>query len=105
MWVWGRYGDLLDPDGDLKAMGELQMVLADGGSLLFVVPVGRPKIMFNAHRIYSYEQILRYFSEIELKQFALISESKGHKGIIENASPELTKAEDYGCGCFWFQKK
>src|SRR2546423_10328582 len=37
----GRYGDDLDPDGDLKAIAELQRVLAPDGSLLFVVPVGR----------------------------------------------------------------
>ncbi|MBA2687956.1 MAG: DUF268 domain-containing protein, partial [Gemmatimonadaceae bacterium] len=36
----GRYGDELDYDGDLKAMAELERVLAPGGNLLFVVPVG-----------------------------------------------------------------
>ena len=30
----GRYGDTIDPDGDLKAISELQRVLAIGGSLL-----------------------------------------------------------------------
>lgn len=100
----GRYGDILDPDGDLKAMGELQRVLADGGSLLFVVPVGRPKIMFNAHRIYAYEQILRYFREIQLKEFALIPDGPDSSGIIYDASQELADAQDYGCGCFWFKK-
>lgn len=43
----GRYGNPLDTDGDLKAIGELKRVLANGGTLLFVVPVGRPLIMFN----------------------------------------------------------
>jgi len=101
----GRYGDPLDPDGDLKAMAELQRVLAAGGSLLFVVPVGKPKIMFNAHRIYSYKQILSYFNEMELKQFALIPDDSRDKGIIQNATSELANAQNYGCGCFWFQKE
>jgi SAM-dependent methyltransferase len=100
----GRYGDPLDPDGDLKAIGELRRVLADGGSLLFVVPIGRPKIMFNAHRIYSYEQILRYFSEIRLEEFALIPDRSDSSGIIYDASQELADAQRYGCGCFWFKK-
>ena len=44
----GRYGDALDPDGDLKAMAELERGAAPGGDLLFVVPVGTPRVQFNA---------------------------------------------------------
>lgn len=100
----GRYGDSLNPNGDLEAIGELQRVLATGGSLLFVVPVGKPRIMFDAHRIYSYEQILRYFQEIRLEEFALIPDSSDPSGIIYNASKEIADAQRYGCGCFWFKK-
>ena len=57
----GRYGDPLDPEGDQKAMEELQRVLAPGGDLLFVVPVGKPRILYNAHRIYSYRQVRESF--------------------------------------------
>lgn len=49
----GRYGDSLDTDGDLKAITELKRVLAMGGNLLFVVPIGGiAKIMFNAQDIH-----------------------------------------------------
>jgi SAM-dependent methyltransferase len=99
----GRYGDKIDPRGDLRAIEELKRVLAKAGTLLFVVPVGRPRIVFNAHRIYSYEQILSYFSDLELKEFTLISEK--NKKMIINADPSLVKEENYGCGCFWFTKK
>ena len=47
----------IDPEGDLKAVKELSRVVTKGGSLLFVVPVGKPRIQFNAHRIYSYKKI------------------------------------------------
>ena len=100
----GRYGDPLDPDGDLKAIGELQRVLANGGSLLFVVPLGKPRIMFDAHRIYAYEQIIRYFSALNLRELALISDESKENGIIYDVTPELANAQDYGCGCYWFQK-
>ncbi len=99
----GRYGDKIDPQGDLRAINELKRVLAKGGNLLFVVPIGRPRIMFNSHRIYSYEQILSYFTDLELKEFTLISEK--NKKIIINADPSLVREENYGCGCFWFTKK
>ena len=100
----GRYGDKLDPDGDLKAIGELQRVVASGGSLLFVVPVGKPRIMFDAHRIYAHEQIISYFSSMNLREFALISDDPEEDGIIYDANPELVNSQDYGCGCYWFQK-
>lgn len=101
----GRYGDKLDPDGDIKAMKELTRVLAKNGSLLFVVPVGKPKISFNAHRIYSYEEIIERFSTLELKEFSLVPDNFKETGLIYRANPELVKKQDWGCGCFWFIKK
>ncbi|HKA13785.1 MAG TPA: DUF268 domain-containing protein [Myxococcota bacterium] len=100
----GRYGDRLDPNGDLAAMGELQRVLAPGGSLLFVVPVGRPRLRFNGHRIYSREQVLAGFPELDLAEFALIPE-RGSAGWIAGATAEQVAAQHYGCGCFWFQRR
>lgn len=97
----GRYGDEIDPQGDLKSINELKRVLMQDGNLLFVTPVGRPKIEFNAHRIYSYEQIIEYFSPLQLKEFSLIPDSGG---LIRNADPSLVKDQNYGCGCFWFKK-
>jgi len=99
----GRYGDPIDPDSDLRAINELKRILVIGGSLLFVVPIGQPKIMFNAHRIYSYNQIRKYFADMELKEFSLIPENGGN--MICNATPEQSDKETYGCGCFWFVKK
>lgn len=100
----GRYGDTMDPSGDIKAISELKRILAPGGSLLFVVPIGIPKIEFNAHRIYSYAQIIEYFSDVELKEFSLIPDNAFDVGIISNASSELADAQEWGCGCFWFTK-
>lgn len=101
----GRYGDMLDPDGDLKAIDELKRVLAVNGNLLFVVPVGgTPRIMFNAHRIYSYAQIVKYFSDMELLEFTLVTDDPKSGTLFTNASEELSDAQIYGCGCFWFRK-
>jgi len=100
----GRYGDRVDPDGDLKAIKELQRVLGADGSLLFVAPIGKPKIQFNAHRIYSYEQIYAYFRDLKLEEFALIPDRPQDGGLIAGASPEMADAQHYGCGCFWFKR-
>lgn len=101
----GRYGDPLDYDGDIKAISELKRVVAIGGSLLFVVPVGKPKIVFNAHRIYSYKHILSFFDNWELKEFSLITDDDKGGALIINADEEMANNQNYGCGCFWFIKK
>jgi len=100
----GRYGDPIDPQGDLKAISELQRVLAKDGDLFFVVPVGKPQIIFNAHRVYSYDQIKRYFSKLKLCEFSLIPEHPKDGEIIRNPQKNLIEKETYGCGCFHFKK-
>lgn len=100
----GRYGDPIDPEGDLKAIRELVRVLAPGGDLLVVTPVGRKRIQFNAHRIYDHEEFASYFAPLELVEFALIEEL-GERGPIVNPSAELVRAQSYGCGCFWLKRK
>jgi ubiquinone/menaquinone biosynthesis C-methylase UbiE len=98
-----RYGDPLDPQGDIKAMNELQRVLKPGGNLLFVVPVGgKMRIQYNAHRIYTYEKIVEYFTQLELLSFALITDDKQY---LENADAKIAAKQKYGCGCFLFTKK
>lgn len=100
----GRYGDSIDPEGDLKAIKELGRVLASGGTLLFVVPVGEPRIQFNAHRIYSYRQIIDAFHGLTLKQFTLIPQREHDGGLVLNATEQMVQKEKYGCGCFKFTK-
>jgi len=98
-----RYGDPFDPKGDLKAINELQRVLKPGGNLFFVVPVGGDmRIEYNAHRIYTYESIIAYFSSCKLTSYALVTDSKQY---LENADSKITAMQKYGCGCFWFTKR
>lgn len=100
----GRYGDPIDPDGDLKSIAELIRVLAPGGDLFFVVPIGKPLVMFNAHRVYSYDQIIRYFSSLTLMEFCLIPDQSSSGGLLTDPPTCLVEEQRYGCGCFWFRK-
>jgi SAM-dependent methyltransferase len=100
----GRYGDPIDYEGDLKAINELKRVIKPGGSLLFVVPTGKPKIMFNAHRIYSYNQIIECFKGFELMEFSLLPDIWTN-GMVKNASADLANSQIYACGCYWFVKE
>lgn len=97
----GRYGDALDPLGTVKACQELRRVLAPRGNLYFGLPVGRPCVCFNAHRIHSTDQILEYFSGLELVGFSFVND-EGR--FLQNIDPAKTRDAKYGCGLFQFTK-
>jgi hypothetical protein len=98
----GRYGDELAPDGTRRACAELQRVLASGGQLYFSLPVGRPRVCFNAHRIHAPRQILQYFSELELEEFSLVGDDFR---LVHDADLDVAAALEYGCGLFSFRRR
>tara|TARA_Y100000310_G_scaffold335859_1_gene418932 strand:+ start:66 stop:800 length:735 start_codon:yes stop_codon:yes gene_type:complete len=48
----GRYGDPLNPNGDLEAMKKTKDLLHKDGLLYLAVPTGYDWVYFNVHRIY-----------------------------------------------------
>ncbi|RPI74660.1 MAG: DUF268 domain-containing protein [Desulfobacteraceae bacterium] len=100
----GRYNDPIDPQADLKAIVELKRVLTPGGYLLLVVPIGSPKVMFNARRVYGYQQIVSYFYPFQLVQFSLIPDDPRMGDFLEGASKEFMNTQKNACGCFLFKK-
>lgn len=101
----GRYGDPIDYDGDIHAARELKRVLAVDGQLLFVVPVAaEPCIQFNAHRIYSFVQVLSMFEGLVLDEFSLIPNRAEDGGLVPWPSEDLMARQTYACGCFLFRK-
>ena len=100
----GRYGEKIDPMGDIKAISELIRILAPGGKLFFVVPIGKSRIEFNAHRIYDKEQVITYFSILKLLDFTLIPDSGKDGGLVKNPPELLLSKQDTACGCFLFEK-
>ena len=98
----GRYGDFIDPFGTKKACKELSRVLAKNGDLYFSLPIGKPRLCFNAHRIHSSEKILEYFKNLELIEFSGVND----KGVFkENINIKSLDRENYACGFFHFRKK
>ncbi len=98
----GRYGDALDPFGTKKAASELSRCLAQGGNLFFSLPVGKPRLCFNAHRIHSPQQIIEYFGDLKLVE---LSGTDDKKRFIENIDIHVLENSRYACGMFWFTKE
>lgn len=48
----GRYGDPVNPDGDLQTMTRMKSLIKKDGLLFLSVPVGRDKLVWNLHRVY-----------------------------------------------------
>lgn len=62
----GRYGDQLDPWGDVKIAANLRRMLRPGGIALISFPIGPGCVVFNAHRIYSPQRRSALFGDLML---------------------------------------
>ena len=93
----GRYGDPLDPLGTRRAAAELQRTLRPGGQLLFSLPVGRPRVEFNAHRVHDPRTIAAYFDELELREFSGVDD---HHVFRRHRRLDELSAAHYACGMF-----
>ena len=62
----GRYGDNLDPDGDIKAMKDIYNNLNDNGLLYLGIPIGPDALAWNANRIYGNIRLKKLFENFEV---------------------------------------
>jgi hypothetical protein len=98
----GRYGDPLDPNGTKKAAEELSRVLAVDGKLYLSLPIGKPRLNFNAHRVHSPGAIVSYFRDLTLLEFSGVDD-RGR--FVEDADFVDFENLHYGCGFFLFTKE
>lgn len=97
----GRYGDPTDPTAAERGMQALQRVLAPGGTLYFSVPSGRPRVEFNAHRVFASDEVLAGFKELKLVSFASVADD----GTFSTERPPESLDESvYACGIYVFEK-
>jgi SAM-dependent methyltransferase len=98
----GRYGDAVEPDAYRRAAAELQRVLAPGGVLLLGTPVGRQRVVFDAHRVFDPSTVVALFSSLQLEEFSLVDD--GGRSVRRHAALADGRACDYGCGLFLFRR-
>jgi Caenorhabditis protein of unknown function, DUF268 len=97
----GRYADPIDPYACFKFMDSLQRVLAPGGKLYFSVPVGRERVEFNAHRVFSPGTIVKQFAKLLLESFSFVGDDGS---LCLNTEPLSLPDSEMACGLFEFTK-
>ena len=97
----GRYGDEIDPDGWKKACKELQRVLAKGGRLYLSTPVGKPRVCFNAHRVFNPYEITKELEELKILSCSVVDDAGGY---LNGVGFDDVSNSDYALGLFVLTK-
>ena len=85
----------------ITSLTDLLRVLVVGGIFYFRVPIEKPRLCFNAHRIQGTETILEYCAGLKLMEFSGVHDD-GYFG--ERVSLDELANSGYACGMFWFKK-
>jgi SAM-dependent methyltransferase len=81
----GRYGDPLDPFGDLKMMNSIRKIMRPGGFVIIVVPCHpdyEGHVVFNAHRLYTPYRIATLFEGFQVLDIPGVKESELNVGTF-----------------------
>ena len=105
----GRYGDLIDVNGHIKAIENIYKCLKPGGVFYFSVPIGPQRIEFNAHRVFSVSYLLNLFrGKYDLVSFSFVNDAGDLILNQPTDKPEEVSGNFgcvHGCGIFELRKK
>lgn len=79
----GRYGDVLDPWGDLRVMAQMQCVSRPQAAFFVGVPFAADRVAWNAHRYYGERRLPQLFANIR------VTDSSDEQTVL--AGPALVK--------------
>lgn len=104
----GRYGDPVDINGHLKAIENISNMLKVGGKFYFSVPIGSQRIEFNAHRVFSIENLLNILSsKFSVDNFSYVDDDGDLHSNVTLTNEKIKQNCNciYGCGIFELTKK
>jgi hypothetical protein len=82
----GRYGDPLDPNGDIKTMHNIHNNLVNNGILIWGAPVGKDALTWNAHRVYGPIRLPMMFEKFqELNWYGISKENLFSQQVSNNS--------------------
>ena len=103
----GRYGDAIDIDGHIKGFVNIARMVSPNGNLYLSVPIGKERIEFNGHRIFSVSTVLSMVREsFSLRNFSYVDdEGKLYKNGQVGYGHSYYDSLNYGCGIFELVKR
>ena len=100
----GRYGDPVDPEACFKCFSAIQKKLKSGGKLYISVPIGKERLLFNAHRIFYARTIIESFNECRLLEYSCTADGEIEKDVsLEKYDNDISHRGDR-FGLFYFEK-
>jgi hypothetical protein len=100
----GRYGDTIRADGYLLGLRNLAKLLEEKGRLYLSVPIGRQRVEFNAHRVFSVGYLLELFEcyGLKVEVFSYIDD----EGNLRESPDDVNVLDslNFGCGIFELTK-
>jgi SAM-dependent methyltransferase len=99
----GRYNDPVDYYGYLKAIDNIARILGPGGIFYFSVPIGKQRIEFNAHRVFSVAYLLELLDKnFTIKSFSYVNDAGDFFEEVALTKDEIERNFGcwYGCGIF-----
>lgn len=104
----GRYNDPIDYFGFLKGLANIVEILQPAGKFYFSVPIGKQRIEFNAHRVFSVTYLISLLTEnFEVDSFSYVNDTGDFFEAVELTQEGIANNFGcwYGCGIFELTKK
>lgn len=103
----GRYGDKLDYNGHLKGLKNIYEMLKEGGKFYFSVPIGKQRIEFNAHRVFSVKYLIELIRDkYRIDFFSYVNDDGDliRDIFLDPVDVNNNFGCKYGCGIFELTK-
>ena len=104
----GRYGDQIEALGFDRGLTNMAKILKNNGTFYLSVPVGEPRVEFNAHRVSNPRSIVRLARDnfLELANLTVIRQGHNVAQIeVDDETIEGLSRQKYSLAIFKFIKK
>lgn len=100
----GRYNDPIDVNGHIKGLNNIHKLLKKGGKFYFSTPIGKQRIEFDAHRVFSLSYLLKLIEpKYKIDSFAYIDDVDVLHQNIELDKENISSSFNCNFGCAIFE--